>query len=141
VWNDILRHMEIGLTASQPYLFPDIELWGGAIHRTHTTATAFPYRSAIYNVGVLLMIPVNETNATGVFEQESMKVNQWWYKIDQYLTGSYVNYPTISLLDHEDQNNYAKVFWGENLPRLVKIKQRYDPGNVFRFPMSVPLQL
>jgi FAD/FMN-containing dehydrogenase len=141
VWNDILRHMEIGLTASQPYLFPDIELWGGAIHRTHTTATAFPYRSAIYNVGVLLMIPVNETNATAVFEQESMKVNQWWYKIDQYLTGSYVNYPTISLLDHEDKNNYAKVFWGENLPRLVKIKQRYDPDNVFRFPMSVPLQL
>ena len=141
IWSDLMGHMAAGILDSEPYLLPDIELWGGAIRRVHETATAFPYRSAVYNVGVLLIIPVNETNAHVVFEQEKRKVNRWWYKIGQYLTGSYVNYPMASLLDNEDSNHYAKMFWGENLQRLVQIKQKYDPGNVFHFPMSVPLNL
>ena len=133
-----MHHMDLGLKNSQPYLLPDVELWGGSISRRASNATAFPHRSAIYNVGVLLMIPLHEPNGTEVFERELKKVNTWWYKVDQYLSGSYVNYPTVSLLDHDDPHHYAKVLWGENLPRLVSIKQQYDPNNVFRFPMSVP---
>ena len=138
VWNDIMYHLDIGLQDSQPYLEPDIELWGGDIGRRTSNATAFPYRSAIYNVGVLLVIPLHVSNGTEIFERESKKINEWWYKIDQYLTGSYVNYPMVSLLNHTDPHHYAKVYWGDNLPRLVKVKQQYDPDNVFRFPMSVP---
>ena len=139
IWNDIIHHMDLGLKHSQPYLYPDVELWGGAINRRTSNATAFPYRSAIYNVGILLIIPLNEPNGTEVFERESKKINEWWYRVDQYLTGSYVNYPTVSLLDHpDDPHHYARVLWGENLPRLVQIKQQVDPNNVFQFPMSVP---
>jgi FAD/FMN-containing dehydrogenase len=141
VWSHIMRHMTTGLQDSRPYLLPDIELWGGAIGRAPASSTAFPYRSAIYNVGILLVIPVNETNAAAVYEQEKRKIDQWWHEIDKYLTGSYVNYPMASLLNHTDSIHYAKMYWGGNLPRLVKIKQRYDPNNVFQFPMSVPLNL
>jgi FAD/FMN-containing dehydrogenase len=141
VWSHIMRQMNAGLQDSQPYLLPDIEFWGGAISQVPSNSTAFPYRSAVYNVGILLIIPVNETNAAAVFEEETKKIDLWWYKIDQYLSGSYVNYPMASLLNHSDTKHYAKMYWGENLPRLVKIKQRYDPDNFFQFPMSVPLNL
>jgi len=30
-------------------------------------------------------------------------------------------------------------FWGDNLLRLDKMKQRVSPANVFGFPMSVPM--
>jgi FAD/FMN-containing dehydrogenase len=138
VWNDIVQQIDLGLVSSQPYLFPDIELWGGDISRRASNATAFPYREAVYNVGILLIIPLHEPNGTDILERESQKINDWWHKVDQYLTGSYVNYPSVSLLDHTDPQYYAKMLWGDNLPRLVKIKQQFDPHNVFQFPMSVP---
>lgn len=112
-------------------------LWinrGGAIHDTLPNETAFPYRSAVYNVGLLLLVPMEEPNQEETFEHESASVNRWWPEVEQYLTGSYLNYPTLSLGE-----GYPKAFWGANLPRLKELKRRYDPGNVFAQPMSVPL--
>ncbi|XRJ16107.1 BBE domain-containing protein [Bacillus velezensis] len=49
-----------------------------------------------------------------------------------YVTGSYVNVP--------DQNieNFGKAYYGSNFARLQRIKAKYDPENVFRFPQSIP---
>lgn len=141
VWRDVMEIMAAGF-AESPHLLPDIELWGGAIATAATsTGTAFPYRSAVYNVGVLLMVKPDEPDAQGVFERESANVDRWWPRVEQYLVGSYVNYPSVRLLQHDDPQHYAKVYWGENLPRLVRVKQRYDPDDVFHFPMSVPVSL
>lgn len=147
-----MRHFDQGLIIQQksntdnsdrgPYLWPDVELWGGAIHQVPANATAFPHRAAVYNVGVLLMVPHDDPNAETVFQQEFHSVDRWWPKVAQHLTGSYINYPSVSLLENNNDNDYeyqyAHVYWGDNLPRLVRIKQRYDPDNIFRFPMSVP---
>jgi FAD/FMN-containing dehydrogenase len=76
-------------------------------------------------------------NAEEVYREQAVKVNAWWPKVSKYLTGSYVNYPMNTLREDE----YPRVFWGDNLPRLVEIEQRYDPDNVFDFPMSVPMRL
>jgi FAD/FMN-containing dehydrogenase len=48
---------------------------------------------------------------------------------------SYVNYCDLDLPD------YAAAYWGDNLARLVSVKQQYDPGNVFHHAQSVPLSL
>ena len=137
IWHDIMAHISEGVKASAPFLLPDIELWGGAIHNTAWNDTAFPYRSAVYNVGVLLTIPADAPTAESVFHENVAKVNAWWPQVTKYLTGSYVNYPMASIVEHD----YPRMYWGDNLERLVNIKKRVDPDDVFQFPLSVPINL
>ena len=48
---------------------------------------------------------------------------------------SYQNFPNRSL------PNPLKQYYAENLPRLVAIKKKHDPKNLFRNPQSIPTSL
>jgi FAD/FMN-containing dehydrogenase len=41
----------------------------------------------------------------------------------------------MSSLAEED---YPNAYWGENLDRLVKMKEQFDPDNYLHQPHSVP---
>jgi len=139
IWRDIMYWISIGTQTSAPYLLPDIELWGGAIHDKPVNATAFPYRDAIYNVGVLLTVPSTDPYAEEIYQREVVKINSWWPRISAHLSGSYVNYPMNSIMSHN--TDYARLYWSDNLERLVGIKQRVDPLGSFNFPLGVPQEL
>jgi Berberine and berberine like len=46
---------------------------------------------------------------------------------------SYVNYCDLELPE------WASAYWGTNLSRLKQIKGNFDPNNVFRHALSIPL--
>ena len=49
-----------------------------------------------------------------------------------YLDGhKYQNYPVRNLPD------FRWAYWGDAFPTLLQVKQKYDPGNFFRFEQSI----
>jgi FAD/FMN-containing dehydrogenase len=127
VWDEILSIIDAHV--DDRYLLPDIELWGGAIStvRDHHE-TAFPYRDAIYNVGVLLL--VQEDNSE-LYDEKVAAVDIWWPTVARHLQGTYVNYPM--------RDASPQLMWGDHLPRLTELKRRYDPDHLFRQPLGVPM--
>jgi len=124
------------LLHKSPYLMMDIELFGGAIASSATpNETAFAFRDALWNVGLLLLVSETEENAQQVYNENVAMVNQGWPRISQYLNGVYLNYPMESLSNDE----YPSQYWGSNLERLMQLKAKYDPHNVFYHPQSIPL--
>ncbi len=51
------------------------------------------------------------------------------------LNQSYQNFPDRSMTD------YLQRYYGANLARLVRVKAKYDPGNLFRNAQSIPVAL
>jgi len=105
---------------------------GGAVKDIAVDGTAYPHR-----------------NSNFVFEQETMWspldrpdvvarqrdwLAQYYDAMQRYLQPrSYVNFP------NRDMKDWANRYYGENLSRLSRVKQKYDPKNVFHFAQSVPL--
>lgn len=52
-----------------------------------------------------------------------------------YTSGIYVNFPV------ETETNYAQLYWGNKLPRLSALKNKYDPDGVFSHPQPIPMTL
>jgi FAD/FMN-containing dehydrogenase len=45
----------------------------------------------------------------------------------------------VNYCDLDLGKGYAKAYWADNLPRLMKIKAQVDPKNIFKHAQSVPL--
>ena len=46
----------------------------------------------------------------------------------------YLNFPGLG----EDSDSLVRSSYGDNLPRLARIKRQYDPDNVLRFNQNIP---
>jgi FAD/FMN-containing dehydrogenase len=108
-----------------------IEPYGGAINAIGRDQTAFVHRDADMDFFV---------DTFWTKDEDSAKAQAWlddcMTALDKYSNGeSYQNYP------RQQQTDYRARYWAEVFPRLLRIKVKYDPDNVFRYAQSVsPLQ-
>ena len=105
--------------------------WGGAIGRVDPTATAFVHRDAAFLMD-------NETTWTARDSPRVVHANLDWVAgiydaLAPFGTGqAYQNFIDPALKD------WKRAYYGENLHRLMRVKRRYDPDEVFRFAQAIP---
>ncbi|MFC5649986.1 FAD-binding oxidoreductase [Paenibacillus solisilvae] len=101
--------------------------WGGAVSRVAPKATAFYWRKAKFYV---------EWNSSWIKKSDAAKniavARETRRKLQPYIVGSYINVPDQGI------KNSGPVYYGANYPRLRRVKAKYDPGNVFNNPQSIP---
>lgn len=106
--------------------------WGGGYARTAPQDSAFVHRSTSFSLKHAVMVPPE----AGPHAQEAAYrwVNTSWGTVHPWGSGRvYPNFPDPDLSD------WGTAYYGENFPRLKRIKSRYDPQNLFRFEQSIPL--
>jgi Berberine and berberine like len=119
---------EYANTRPSPYSFaPAIEHWHGAATRVGVTDTAFPHRENSYN----FMAWSNWADSS-----DSEKNIQWtrdcWNAMRPYLVaGSYGNYVS------DEGEAFERAAYGPNYDRLVALKNKYDPTNLFRMNHNI----
>jgi hypothetical protein len=99
---------------------------GGAIARVRPSATAYPNRDAIMSLLVRATWDRAERAQTDLsWGRES------WKLLRPYTRGFYAN------LSQESERLRVTNNYGENLPRLVELKTKYDPLNLFRLNPNI----
>jgi FAD/FMN-containing dehydrogenase len=107
------------------------DTYGGAINKVASDATAFFHRgNTKYS-----MQYYKDWDSAGESDANIAAMRTLYTSMRPFVSGgSYVNYCDLDLGD-----GYAKAYWGDNLPRLMKIKAAIDPKNIFKHVQSVPL--
>ncbi len=107
------------------------DTYGGAINKVAPDATAFVHRG---NTKYVMQYYMEWHSATATNGNIAM-MRTLYDSMRPFVSGGcYVNYCDLDLGD-----GYAKAYWGDNLPRLMKIKAQVDPKNIFKHAQSVPL--
>jgi hypothetical protein len=104
---------------------------GGAYRHMSPTATAFPNRDMQFTLGTHSIWPSKD----GIEENtEKMRAN--WKELAPLTRGFYTNYVDTDVTMAGYRENY-----GPNFERLVALKAKYDPHNLFRLNANVPPKL
>jgi len=103
------------------------QLGGGAIGRVAPAATAFSQRDALANMLCFVDWP-HGTDPAGHIAW----IRQFWTGLEPFTHGFYVNDVEADMTAAAIRENYR-----QNHERLVAVKNRYDPRNLFRLNANV----
>ena len=105
-----------------------LEQFHGAVQRVAPEATAFPERNAPFNVAIIgLWNDAADADRCIAWARETYEALQ------PFSSGSvYVNYLGVG-----DEPERVRDAFGSNYDRLSKIKQQYDPSNLFRANQNI----
>jgi FAD/FMN-containing dehydrogenase len=109
-----------------PGLAMEIRALGGAYGDMPADATAFAHREARFMVNTVLM---GSTEAQG--PQQPVDFDAFWKQLKP--TGAYLNF-----LSHPTEADLTSCYPEPHRARLARLKQRIDPGHVFRSALAVP---
>jgi FAD/FMN-containing dehydrogenase len=110
----------------------DFMPWGGAYNRVPADATAFVHRGELFQLKHSATV---RPDASITAKQAAHRhVRETWASVHPWGSGRvFPNFPD------PDLDGWADAYYGTNYDRLVQIKARYDPGELFRFPQSLPV--
>jgi hypothetical protein len=110
------------------------DAYGGLINTVAPDATAFVHRSA------LAALQTSVSWGPGDAPSSVDRAQAW---LAQTATSMAPNVSKTAYQNYIDPTleNWADAYYGANLPRLVQIKRRYDPDDVFHFAQSIPTVL
>jgi FAD/FMN-containing dehydrogenase len=109
----------------------DFMPWGGAYNRRPPDATAFVHRDQLFQLKHAVVVdpdapPANQAAAHRAATRSWASVHPW---------GSGRVFQNFA---DPDLEHWAQAYYGPNYDRLVRVKARYDPANLFRFQQSLP---
>jgi FAD/FMN-containing dehydrogenase len=99
---------------------------GGAINRVPAAATAFPHR----DITLIPLLSVDWPVDSDPTEHVAY-IRKYWAMIEPHIHGFYTN----DLID-ESQQQVDENYLG-NYPRLLALKNKYDPTNLFRLNANI----
>src|SRR5512132_354829 len=111
----------------------DFMPWGGAYNRRPPDATAFVHRDQLFQLKHAVVVnpaapPARQAAAHRAATRSWASVHRW---------GSGRVFQNFA---DPDLEHWAAAYYGPNYERLVRVKARYDPSNLFRFQQSLPLR-
>jgi len=123
----IAQHVKYGPSVPTVNSAMHIYPVSGAAHRVGRNDTAFSYREANYTHILAAVYPDPADTPKNV-----EWVRQYWDALHPYSAGgAYVNF----MMDEGDERIAAS--YRDNYDRLVKIKTKYDPGNLFHMNQNI----
>jgi FAD/FMN-containing dehydrogenase len=109
-------------------------LAGGAVASVAPDATAFAH-------GKALMLTTVDLDWTPDDNEASVARNEAWLSEFHEAMRPFTSDQSYQNFIDGAERDYLRAYYGANLERLVEIKRKYDPSNLFRFPQSIPLSL
>ena len=107
-----------------PNVFQGSHTAGGAVSRVGELDTAFPHRNAA------MMFVFASLWGDPAQDEEMIAATREWYSHFEPFTGGY--YDNIDFDGNEAAGNYGPAY-----ERLARIKNQYDPGNLFRLNSNI----
>jgi hypothetical protein len=104
---------------------------GGQMNRVRSDATAFVHRDSVWLMDSGL-------NWTATDTQQTIDRNLAWQNAFYNAMLRYSNQQAYQNFADPSLSDYARAYYGTNLPRLSRIKRVVDPANLFQFPQSIP---
>ncbi|MFC5662463.1 FAD-binding oxidoreductase [Kitasatospora misakiensis] len=130
VWDAAVGLLDRDRLAGQQRMV-QLSALGGAANDPARTATAYVHRNALFNASLGAVI------ATGPVDEAATAAARRWADsgfavLDPHSSGeTYQNFVDPGLPD------WRRAYYGENYPRLVAVKRRYDPFRLFSFAQAV----
>jgi FAD/FMN-containing dehydrogenase len=123
--------IETSASAPSPNTLSSIWNFGGATARVAAADTAFGDRSMPY------MFSIDSTWCAPEDDEANIAwTREYWERLKPYSDQGRVY---LNFAGHgEDSDTLVRHSYGANFNRLASIKQKYDPGNLFRFNQNIP---
>ncbi|CAG8464043.1 36_t:CDS:2, partial [Ambispora gerdemannii] len=106
-----------------------LAIYGGVIKSVSSDAMAFIHRDPLFSIELLTYWDDGDSNAKACVSNINTFSDDWQ---DRYASPfNYQNY-----IDR-DLKNWQNKYYGSSYPKLVKVKDEYDPDKLFNFPQAI----